>query len=225
MSAGLAAPPDLSPLDDVLKRAGAHMAEREGWLMAADFGSMASELAITRAAAGLADVSSIGKFELRGSQDDLAAVHPSSRALSVRRATRTADGWWCPIEPGLLLVLSPPGSNGRVREQLEERVAGTSVRIVDVTAQRVAVCLLGPAAREVLTRVGARALTEGAIRSESIAGIPALVLHQHAQRWLLLAAAADAGELWRALSEAGAPLGLAFVGVDAFQHLLAAGSR
>ena len=54
-----------SPLDDELKRSGAHMTEREGWLVAADFGSLAGEIAVSRATAGLADVSSISKFEVQ----------------------------------------------------------------------------------------------------------------------------------------------------------------
>jgi hypothetical protein len=73
-----------------------------------------------------------------------------------------------------------------------------------------------------LNRAGAAAVQEGALRSESLAGIPTLVLHEQAQRWLLVAPAADAAELWHALSQAGAPLGLAHVGVDALHHLLAA---
>lgn len=224
-AAGLGLNPALSPLDDVLERAGAHMAERQGWRVAADFGSLASELAVSRVAAGLADVSSIGKFELRGSEHVLAAVHPSGRPLSARRAARAGDSWWCPVSPGMILILSAAGANASVREELEERTAGHGLRLVDVTAERVAVCLMGPAARQVLTRAGARNVPEGAVRSESVSGIPTLLLHQHEQRWLLVAPAADAAELWHALSEAGAQLGLAYVGADALQHLLAAGSR
>jgi glycine cleavage system aminomethyltransferase T len=48
------------------------------------------------------------------------------------------------------------------------------------------------------------------------------VLHFGELHWLLVAPAADAAELWLALSAAGAPLGLAYVGLDALQHLLVA---
>jgi glycine cleavage system aminomethyltransferase T len=211
-----------SPLDQVLKRAGAHMAERHGWLVAADFGSLASELAVSRAVAGLADVSSIAKFELRGEEHALAAMHPSERSIGSCRAVRAWDGWWLPLSPELLLVLGVPGAGAGLRRELEERAAAPGVELRDVTASRVAVCVVGPAAREVLTRAGAQVLPVGSVRSESIAGIPTLVLHEDEQRWLLLAPAEDAAELWSALSEAGAPLGLAYVGADALQHLLAA---
>jgi len=223
MSAGLELPPALSPLDGVLKRAGAHMAERQGWLVAADFGSLASELAVCRSAAGLADVSSIAKFEVRGGEHALAALHPSCRPLSAQRAVRAGEAWWCPVSDDLLLVLAAPNAALRVRAGLEDAIAGDPLEVVDVTSERVAVCLMGPAARQVLIRAGARAMQEGAIRAESIAGVPTLVLHEDERRWLLVAPAEDAAELWAALSDAGAPLGLAHVGADALQHLLAAG--
>ena len=212
--------PRHGPLDDVLKRAGAHMAERHGWLVAADFGSLASEVAVTRAAAGLADVSSIPKFELRGSEAALAALLPDPCGPALLR-----DAWWCPLSPELVLVVGVPGANGDVAREVAERTAGSDVQVSDVTVERVAVCLVGRAASEILTRAGARELPAGGARSESIGGVPTLVLHESERHWLLVAPAADAAELWLALSQAGAPLGLAYVGMDALQHLLVARGR
>ncbi len=212
-----------SPLDDVLKRSGAHMTEREGWVVAADFGSLAAEIAVSRATAGLADVSSIAKFDVRGSAPAIAGMYPSGREVRPGRAIEAADAWWCVISTEQLLVLAPPSRAARVRTDLEEgALAGT--RIDDVTAERVAVCLTGPHAREVLTRTGAAPCSPGAMRVESVGGVPTLVLHQYEKQWLLVAAAEEAGALWGALTEAGSPLGLAYVGADALQHLHAAAS-
>jgi glycine cleavage system aminomethyltransferase T len=222
MSAELQLPLSHSPLDGVLRRAGAHMAERDGWLVAADFGSLASELAVSRAAAGLADVSSIPKLELRGSAEAIAALHP---ALDPCGPVRTGDAWWCLLSPELALVLGVPGTNGAMRGEVESLCAGAEVTVSDVTADRVAICLMGPSAAKVLTRAGARGLPADGIRSESIGGIPTLVLHESDRRWLLVAPVADAAELWHQLSDAGAPLGLAYVGSDALQHLLVARGR
>lgn len=222
MSSELQLPLSQSPLDGVLKRAGAHMAERQGWLVAADFGSLASELAVSRAAAGLADVSSIAKLELRGSADALAALHPP---LDPCGPSRDGHAWWCSLSPQLALVLGMPGADAAVRSEVEERLAGSAVSVTDVTAERVALCLMGPAAPKVLTRAGVQQLPGGGARSESIAGIPTLVLHESEQRWLLVAPVADAAELWQELSEAGSPFGLAYVGSDALHHLLVARGR
>src|SRR5829696_3717251 len=211
----------LSPLDDVLKRSGAHMTEREGWLVAADFGSLASEIAVSRATAGLADVSSIAKLEVRASAPEIADLYPSGRAVRPGRALEAADAWWCVVSTEQLLVLAPPSRAAQVRADLEEEaLPGTEIE--DVTADRVAVCLTGPFARDVLTRTGAAPCSPGAMRVESVGGVPTLVLHQYEKQWLLVAAAEEAGALWETLTEAGSPLGLAYVGADALQHLHAA---
>jgi glycine cleavage system aminomethyltransferase T len=214
-----------SPLDEVLRRAGAHMSERDGWLVAADFGSLAAELAASRAAAGLVDVSSIGKFELHGSEQALDAAQPCGRPLAHQRSVEADDAWWCRLSPEVLLVLECPGATVRARAHLEEKAADHGLRLKDVTRERVALCLMGRAGREVLARVGTREVAPGIWRWESAAGIPTLVLRQSADRWLLAADVTEAVELWNGLSEAGAPLGLAHVGTDALQHLLAAGER
>jgi glycine cleavage system aminomethyltransferase T len=213
----------LSPLDDVLKRSGAHMTEREGWVVAADFGSLAAEIAVSRATAGLADVSSIGKFEVRDSPMAITDMYPSGREVRQGRIIEAADAWWCVVSPELMLVLTPPALRARVRAELTDRAhEGTSV--TDVTSERVAVCLTGPYARDVLTRAGATATKAGCLRVESVGGVPTLVMHQYEKQWLLMASASEAGVLWQALTEAGSPLGLAYVGADALQHLPAAAS-
>jgi len=211
----------VSPLDEVLKRSGAHMTEREGWVVAADFGSLAAEIAVSRASAGLADVSSMGKFEVRDSAHAIAEMHPSGREPRPGRALEAGDAWWCVLSPEQLLVLSAPEKAEQVRAELADRVhEGTSVE--DVSADRVAVCLTGPFAREVLTRAGATAAGPRSLRVQSVGGVPALVLQQYEKQWLVLASASEAGSLWEALSDAGTPLGLAYVGADAIQHLHAA---
>jgi aminomethyltransferase len=213
----------LSPLDDVLKRSGAHMTEREGWLVAADFGSLAAEIAVSRATAGLADVSSVSKFEVQGPATAIADMYPSGRELRPGRAIEAAEAWWCVVTRESLLVLASPSRATRVRADLEER-ADRETRIVDVTSDRVAVCLTGPFAREVMARAGATPVAPCGVRVESVGGVPTLVAHQYEKQWLLVASASEAGNLWRALTEAGSPLGLAYVGADALEHLHAAAS-
>jgi aminomethyltransferase len=212
----------LSPLDNMLKRSGAHMAEREGWVVAADFGSLPGEIAASRAAAGMADVSSIGKLEVRGPASVVAELHPSGKPTRPGHALEADDAWWCRVSPELLLVLGPPGDGARKPDGLIDRTGAGEARVTDVTSERVAVCLTGPRAGDVLVRAGATPTPVGGLRVESVAGVPTLVVRQHQQQWLLVASAAEAGGLWQALTEAGAPLGLAYVGADALQHLAAA---
>jgi glycine cleavage system aminomethyltransferase T len=195
------------------------MAEREGWMVAADFGCLATELATSRAAAGLADLSSIGKFEVSGPAAALAELDPAGRPLRPGRTVRVEGTWWCPLSPEALLVLCAPASRDRVRADLAEHTTGAGINVTDVTSTRVALALLGPRAAQVLARVGAAATPRGAARLASIDGIPTLVIHEHELRWLLVAPADDGPALWQALSEAGAPVGLAYVGADALHQL------
>jgi glycine cleavage system aminomethyltransferase T len=74
----------------------------------------------------------------------------------------------------------------------------------------------------VMARAGGTPVGPGSVRVESVGGVPTLVVHQYEKQWLLVAPANDAGALWQALTEAGAPFGLAYVGADALQHLHAA---
>ena len=166
----------------------------------------------SRASAAIADVSTVAKLVLRGCQHVLAELHPSGRPLASRRAVRAAGAWWCTLSPDLVLVLGVPGGDTDVVEEVRERTAGEGVRVVDVTSHLVALRVMGSAARQLLTRAGAQALPAGAVRCESIDGIPTLVVHEDERRWLLAAPAADAAALWHALSAAGAPLGLEYVG-------------
>src|SRR5262245_23344893 len=150
MSAGTRLSPALSPLDGVLRRAGAHMAEREGWMVAVGFGSLAGELSVTRAAAGLADLSSIGKFEVSGPPSALAGLDPAGRGdLRPGRTVRVEGTWWCPLSHETLLVLCTPSSRDRVRGDLIELVDGAGLTVTDVTSSRVALALLGPRAEYV----------------------------------------------------------------------------
>jgi aminomethyltransferase len=216
----------VSPLNGLLKRAGAHLARRDGWIVAADFGSLAAELAVTRAAAGLADASNIGKFVVRGTDYALAAVYPSGRQLVARRPVLVDGAWWCPVSTGQLLVLCASASHDRVRDDLLARTAGLDLGVSDVTSSYAAICVVGPSAGHVLSRAGICSPPEGGMRTDSAAGgIPVLVVREGRHRWLLVVPVADAAELWHTLSEAGGPVGLAYVGADALQHLGAARDR
>ena len=208
-----------SPLAEELKRSGAHLAEREGWLVAADFGSLGAEIAVSRAAAGLTDVSSLGKLELHGPASSIAELHPSGSPPVVGEAFESGDVWWCALTAERMLVLSPPANAGRLQEALSRRAAPTGIEVVEVTAERAAICLTGPSSGEILASIGASDTPAGGVRAESVAGVPTVVLRRREREWLLVAPAADASALWHAVADAGAPFGLAYVGADALQHL------
>ena len=165
----------------------------------------------------VADVSSIGKFEVRDSAIAIADIHPSGREPRPGRALEAANAWWCVISKELMLVLTGPSSTARVRADLID-AASAGTEVLDVSSGRTALCLTGPFARDVLTRAGATAAGPGSLRVEAVGDVPTLVLHQYEKQWLLVAMAEQEGALRDALFEAGSPLGLTYVGADQLPH-------
>ena len=105
-----------SPLEPMLKRAGATMAARHGWLVAANFGSTPGELALCETAVGLADRSDLGKFELRAPRDDLDVLVGQLSGGEIRPgdALQSAGAWWCSVSHERALVVCEAADTPRV---------------------------------------------------------------------------------------------------------------
>jgi sarcosine oxidase gamma subunit len=155
----------------------------------------------------LADRSGIGKLEVSGSALAIAELHPSGRSPRPGRVLEAAEAWWCVISPERMLVLSDGPAGSRVRDELGGR-AGADARVVDVTADRVALCLTGPFGLELLIRAGVAPPLLGGLRVARVGEVEVVVIHEREEGWLLVAPASMRTELWRSLSEAGERFGL-----------------
>jgi len=83
--------------------------------------------------------------------------------------------------------------------------------------------LAGPRAHQVLADVGLQNDLEiEGLREGWFADSPTLLLRESADRYLLVVDAAQAGDAWRQLLDAGRSLGLSMVGADALARLAAA---
>ncbi|MQA75790.1 MAG: hypothetical protein GEU88_15880 [Solirubrobacterales bacterium] len=227
-----AVPPARSPLHERARQAGARFVIRDGWEVASSYGSVAAEIAACRASAGIADHSQIGKLELRARAGVLAGCVAGRAGAALEPGTARPDGatWWCPLTDERALVLVAHGRAGALREALERELVRRGGTVVDVTSGHAAIALVGPRAREVLARVtaievGPRALPEGGFRPGSVARVPAMLLREHGDRFLVLCGSAHAEYLWLALSDAGRPLGAIHLGVDALDRLEAVRPR
>jgi sarcosine oxidase, subunit gamma len=188
--------------------------------VATSLGSAADELARCRATAGYADRSSLGKLELQAAPGELAGL--AGGRLQPGAAARVEDGWWCPLTPGRVLRLVEPARAAEVRGQLEEaaRAARAPAFVADLTAAFAALVILGPAAREALARLTALDLRPavtppGALRPGSVARVPAIVLCEEPDRYLVLFGAAHAQYVWTAVTDAAGHLGGGPIGADA----------
>jgi glycine cleavage system aminomethyltransferase T len=203
-------------LDTLTRRAGAFVNGRAG--VASHYGSPAGELAICVRAVGLVDRSDLVKLALTGPQDELVElVHGTSgHSLSPGGWVFAAGAYWCAASPELVLAIAEPRD-----PSLTEAVAGLDVPAgVDVADRSADWTALGLAGEHTIGVLAALGLVADPRRARpflpaTIAGARAGVLLQSDRRALVLARSSSAAEVWQAVSAAGRPFGLSYVGTEA----------
>jgi glycine cleavage system aminomethyltransferase T len=217
----------LPPLADWLRHAGAVSVMREGRSVAAHYGSAATELAVCVKGVGLAFRSDLETLGISGHPAWL--DHVLGKALGVRvpaagSATAMAGAVCCRVDHEHAVVVASASAAARWRRIAREAiVVGNPIAFADRSADLTALTLVGPRARKLLAAVGLDSeLAPGAVRTAALAGAPVVAVREHGDSFLLVVDGAGADAVWRALVEAGAPLGLALVGADALARLAAA---
>jgi glycine cleavage system aminomethyltransferase T len=188
-----------TPLERVLLEHGARIVVRHGHRVAADFGSVASEMAVCQRSVGLADRFGRVTLDVRGAQDAVAAALARLEALAGRaRAVRRG--------PNRAVVRCEPSDEEACRVALD----GEDVLVRETTAEYAALGLVGPHARDVL---------RDACLDEEPFG--ASVLSEDDGFEILVPRTLGA-DVWAQLFRSGAPFGIACVGFDALEHLAVA---
>jgi glycine cleavage system aminomethyltransferase T len=210
---------------EVCLAAGAQLAERDGHVVAALYGSSHGEIAACMSHVGLADRSDLGTLELRGGQAAL------DRALATRlgdpppaagSARRQRGIWYLRLDSRRTLIVGahsalaagPPIGGGADHADLVSKDIGAKIAIISV---------IGPRAVRLLSAADLPGdLAIGAIgRDPKDADIIA-ILRESQRRILILVRAPGTNAAWARLLIAGEPLGAAFVGCDALALLGAA---
>jgi glycine cleavage system aminomethyltransferase T len=186
-----------SPMERDAIKAGARIERRGAWNLAVEFDGTPIERERCAATVGFADLSHLGKAELRG---------PPDVPLELGTARHSNGAWWCPITRERTLVIGE--ANGR-RE-----------RAVDMTTSYAALTIAGPLARELFARFCALDLRPEvtpvhAFRPGSVARTPGYVLCEDKDRYLMLFGAALGHYMWTVVADVAASLGGGPVGVDA----------
>jgi glycine cleavage system aminomethyltransferase T len=216
----------LSPLADWLRHAGAVSVVRDGHQVAAHYGSAATELAVCVKGVGLAFRSDLETLGLSGHPAWL--DHVLGKALGARvpaagSATAMAGALCCRVDDEHAVVVAPSSAAARWRRIAREAiVVGNPIAFADRSADLSALTLIGPRAHRLLTAAGLDGeLAQGAVHTAALAGVPVVLVREELERFLLVV---DGGSesVWRALADAGAPLGLGVVGSDALARLAAA---
>jgi sarcosine oxidase subunit gamma len=201
-----------SPMERLARAAGARFELRDGWNVAVAFAPEDDEPAVA-----WTDMSHLGKLELQGSPDHVAAA--AECTLELGRAGRAGDTWWCPVAPGRVLAVCPTAETASLRGRLEE----TAASVVEVTTSYAALAISGPLARELFARFCAldlrpQVMPVGAFRPGSVARTPGMVLREAEDRYLALFGAALGEYVWTVVADAGGHLGGRPVGVDALRR-------
>jgi sarcosine oxidase subunit alpha len=208
------------------------------WKRPLHYGDVAAECVAVHQAAGLIDVSTLGKLDVQGpdAAEFLDWIHPNRFSdLKVGRVRYRAmlddagiildDGTVARLGPERFFVSTTTGNIDAVDQWFGWWLAGgpRRVGIADVTSQYAAVNLAGPNARAIMARVTSldvsrEAMPYLAAAQGDVAGIPAIILRIGfvGEVGYEIHVPADYGShLWDALMDAGRDLGLRPFGVEA----------
>jgi len=183
-----------TPMDRRHAAAGATFAERDGWRIAEYEGEPADPW--------LADVSHLGKLDVRGSQAELDEL---TGGLPTGVARRDGDVWTLRLTPVHGYVLCPYGRVGALRDSI-------GAPAIDVTSGLAGVALGGSRWRDVMNRssgldVRPSRFGPGRCMAGSVMRVPTLIVNEGES--IAMFVGWEYGEyFWDAIIDAGETLGI-----------------
>jgi sarcosine oxidase subunit alpha len=227
-----------TPLHHWHAAAGATWLDAGQWKRPESYGDPATEVRAVHTAAGLIDVSTLGKIELVGADaaELLERTYLNQWAdLKVGRARYGAmcnedgilfdDGVGTRLGPDRFYLTATTGNAEAVFQWLDlwKATWRLNVTVLNHTSALAAVNLAGPRARDILGRltsldVSAAAFPYLAVREAEVAGVPCRLLRigfVGESGYEIHCPSALAWHLWEALCQAGAAFGLRPFGVEA----------
>lgn len=199
-----------------------------------------AEATAVRKAAGLIDVGTLGKFEIRGPQageflERLYTGHFINQRIGSTRYALLLDESGVVVDDGIVarftqdfyyVTASTSNAAAVYREMLRNlQLWGLNVTIVNLTGSHSALNLAGPLSTtllQTLTDIDLKQLTQGAATMTTVAGVTARIINVRfvaEQAYEIHAAAQDISTIWEAIYSAGHPQGLRPFGTDT-QRLL-----
>jgi aminomethyltransferase len=224
----------LTPLNDRHTALGAKMVEFGGWLMPLQYTGILEEHRAVRERAGLFDLSHMGELFVEGPDAGEALAYALVTNPPVMREGRAQYSMICATDGGIVddlivyrlgperfLVVANASNAPVVSDALAERIAKFKA-VLDDRSLAMALCAIqGPRSVEILrpiTDVDLDVLRYYAIVEGTVAGIPSLVArtgYTGEDGFEVFVEGTQAGELWDALTAAGADHGLVPIGLGA----------
>lgn len=228
-------PPErLSPLHQIHVAHGASFTDFAGWQMPVSYGSDLAEHHAVRTAAGIFDISHMAEisvtgpdaaafldFALAGKMSTIALMQAKYTLLLDENAGILDDLIVYHNAPGEYLVVANAGNHDVALQELTARAANFDATVVDVSETTSLIAVQGPRALEVLQATTGLVVLDG---QQSFADLKyywsteatfgdrtvfvARTGYTGEDGFELYVDTADAEALWRALEEAGEPVGL-----------------
>jgi sarcosine oxidase subunit alpha len=238
LAAGRQQPVRRTPLHHWHEAAGVTWMDAGQWKRPESYGNPAAEVRAVRSAAGLIDVSTLGKIELTGPDaaellervylnrwSDLRVGRIRYAAMCTEEGILFDDGVGTRLAGDRFYLTATTGNAEAVFQWLElwRDVWGLDVAVLPQTSAYAAVNLAGPRARDVLARLTALDVSGGAfpylaVREGEVAGVPCRFLRigfVGETGYEIHCPSAEAWHLWESLLAAGADFGLRPFGVEA----------
>jgi glycine cleavage system aminomethyltransferase T len=212
-----------SPLVGVLAQAGAVFASRDDRRIVVHYGSPAGELAVCVSAVGLVERSDLSKLVVEAPAPQLG--HLTERlaggTLATGGALHAAGAWWCAAAPERMVVLCEPHLASRLRARLRDHaVHYAALSVEDHSDDWTAIELVGRATTQLLRALGAygdagdpRQVPPFA--AAMLGGCDVHWLLESDRRALLLVPECSAASVWQTIEQAGRPLDVSCVGLEA----------
>ena len=220
-----------SPLDAHHRRLGAKMGPFAGWEMPIEYGGTLSEHRAVREAAGIFDLTHLGKVEVRGAGARDALQHALSNDLDRLAAPGAAQYTFCLTDEGTIVddlivyreadgyLLVPNAANWPAVADAVRASAGEDVTVTPRPDIAV-IAVQGPRSLELVSQLFPEAGGLGYMRARpaTYAGVPVRLCrtgYTGERGFELLVPAGVTGALWEELLERGAPLGAVPCGLGA----------
>jgi len=227
-----------TPLYEEHQRAGGKIVPFAGWEMPVQYRTgIVAEHHKVRQAAGLFDVCHMGELEIHGPQALDLVQHVTTNDASTLAIGQAQYSVICQEDggavddcivyrfPGHYLIVVNASNAEKDRRWIEQYVPQFDARLVDRSDDTGLIALQGPLSEQILARLTSTELS--AIRyyhfaEGEVAGVPAVISrtgYTGEDGFEIALPAAETANVWRRLLEAGAPEGVAPIGLGARDSL------
>ena len=235
-------PIKLTPLYSVAQHLGAQFAEQNHWRVPTVYTTLAAEVAVAQNGVGLVDETPNGKLTVEGAQAE--AVLQTAFKLSkleigegaLWEGTSGSHYHIYRLRSELFFISTPPEEAPTAQKTLtttaEAPVGGASlprpfVTVTDITDGRSELRAIGPASRELLSKVCGldfhpSAFPNGWAKQSSLAKTPQLIIRRdigELPAFSIIGVRSFAAYVWETIMEAGYELGITPIGQAAVQAL------